>query len=76
MATIDALTIDGAKELLKRYGRDFCRRISMIFFDADVNPPDAPPSAFPNVDVTISTSLITLLYSIEPLPVLPTNPVA
>ena len=45
--------------------------IAIIFFLPDVKPPDAPPNAFPNVEVIISTFPITLQYSIVPLPFLP-----
>ena len=48
----------------------------LIFLEAEVKPPDAPPNALPKVDVIISIWLITLLYSIEPRPVSPTKPVA
>ena len=40
-----------------------------------VNPPDAPPSAFPRVPVMMSILPITPLYSCTPRPVLPMNPV-
>ena len=39
-------------------------------------PPDAPPNAFPSVDVQISILIIKNQCSADPLPVLPMNPVA
>ena len=57
---IDAPTIEGASEFEKRYGRDRCLKISIISFLPDVNPPSAPPKAFPSVHVIISILPITL----------------
>ena len=71
-----APAIAGARELENRYGRLLCLNRSMISFRPDVYPPDAPPSAFPNVPVMISTRPSTPQYSAVPRPVFPTNPTA
>ena len=60
ITAMDVATIEGVTVLLKRYGRDRCRRISIISRLPDVNPPEAPPKALPRVDVIISTLPITL----------------
>ena len=60
MAAIEAETIEGDSELLNKYGLERCLSISTIFDEDEVNPPEAPPIAFPNVDVIISTLSITL----------------
>ena len=46
-----------------RYGLDLCLSKAIISFLPLVYPPLAPPSAFPNVPVIISTLPITFLYS-------------
>jgi len=61
--------------LLNRYGRDRWRSNSMISLRPEVNPPDAPLSALPSVDVMTSTRPWTPQYSADPRPVLPMNPV-
>ena len=61
----DAPTIDGANVLEKRYGLDFCLNISTISFLPDVNPPEAPPNAFPRVPVIISILPITFLFTLS-----------
>ena len=43
----------------KRYGRDFCRRISTTSALPVVYPPVAPPSAFPSVLLMMSTCIIS-----------------
>ena len=47
--------MDGATALEKRYGRERWRSSSTTPALAVVNPPEAPPSAFPSVLVTMST---------------------
>ena len=54
-----APTIEGARELEKRYGLDRCLNISIISFLPVVYPPIAPPRAFPRVPVIMSTLSIT-----------------
>ena len=56
---MQAATRGGAKLFENKYGLDFCLRVSTISFEADTNPPEAPPKAFPNVDVIISISFNT-----------------
>jgi len=70
------LTITGGSVFEKRYGRERCRRISMISLCEEVKPPLAPPSALPSVLVMMSTRPITPQCSCVPLPCLPMNPVA
>ncbi len=53
----------GAKEFENKYGLERCLNISIISFLPEVNPPKAPPKAFPNVEVIISTLPITSLAS-------------
>ena len=60
MAAIDAETIEGDSELLNRYGLERCLSISTIFEEEEVKPPDAPPIALPNVEVTISILSVML----------------
>ena len=40
-----AFTIDGESAFEKRYGLDFCFNNSTTPFFAQMNPPEAPPSA-------------------------------
>ena len=58
-----------------KYGLDFCLNNSIISFGPLVNPPEAPPSALPNVPVIISTWSITPNSSGTPFPLGPINPV-
>ncbi len=73
---IDAPAIAGAIEFEKRYGRERWRKRSTIAFLPVVNPPAAPPSALPSVEVITSMRPMTPQCSCVPRPVLPTKPVA
>jgi len=57
------------------YVFDFYLNTSIIYFLPVVNPPLAPPNAFPNVLVTISISYITPNFSGVPFPLSPITPV-
>jgi hypothetical protein len=46
--------------LEKRYGRPLWRNKSINSFGPAVYPPDAPPMAFPKVELMMSTSPIML----------------
>ena len=51
---LEAATTAGGIVLEKVYGRDFCLRNSISGVRPAMNPPEAPPRAFPKVPVTTS----------------------
>ena len=69
-----AAAMGGGMVLLNRYGRERLRRSATISLLADVNPPAAPPSALPSVEVVMSMRPWTPWCSAVPLPVGPTKP--
>ena len=70
----DAPTTAGASVFENKYGRPFCRNVSITSFGPDVYPPVPPPYALPNVELIIST--FTSKCSSVPRPVAPKKPVA
>lgn len=48
-------TTGGGSELENRYGLDFCRKTLINSLGPVVYPPEAPPSAFPSVELMTST---------------------
>ncbi len=76
IAASEPPTIGGASVFENRYGRERLRSRSTISRLPDVNPPDAPPSALPSVDVNTSTRCMQPRILALPRPVVPTNPVA
>ena len=69
-------TTGGGSELENKYGRALCRSKSISCLLPDVYPPAAPPNAFPNVELIMSTLPFTPQYSSVPRPVSPRKPVA
>lgn len=47
-------TTAGGNEFENKYGLDFCRNTSISCFGPVVYPPEAPPNAFPNVELIMS----------------------
>src|SRR5205814_630483 len=72
----EADTKAGGRVLENRYGRERWRRISTVSAAEAVKPPEAPPKAFPRVEVMMSIRPSTPQCSAVPRPVLPTKPVA
>ena len=68
-------TIGGGSVLENRYGRERFRSSSMISRRPEVKPPEAPPSALPSVEVTMSTRSMQPRSSAVPRPVFPNTPV-
>lgn len=72
----DAPTIDGAIELENKYVRARFFNISTVYLEPAIKPPEAPPIAFPKVELTKSIFPYNPKISGVPLPVLPINPAA